>query len=105
MNDQNHDHDATHDGALRASGIVPVGTIIKSRDLKPRDCVSMDQYSSTTRGRLTTGYEKVPVNDTYGRGTIFVDHASGFIHVEHQLSLYASDTVASKRRFERLLYD
>ena len=34
-----------------------------------------------------------------------MDHASGCIHVEHQVSLCASDTIAVKRRFERLLYD
>ena len=34
-----------------------------------------------------------------------MDHASGYIHVEHQVSLCASDTIAAKRRFERILYD
>ena len=68
---------------------------IKSGDLRPVDRVSMNQYSSTTRGRLTKGYGKTPINDTNGRGTIFMDHASGFIHVEHQVSLCASDTIAA----------
>ena len=78
---------------------------IKSGDLKPGDQVSMDQYSSNTRGQLTKGYGKAPINETYGGGTIFVDRASGYIHVEHQVSLCASDTLAAKRRFERILYD
>ena len=43
---------------------------IKSGDLKPGDRVSMDQYSSTTRGRLMKGHEKAPINETYGGGTI-----------------------------------
>ena len=34
-----------------------------------------------------------------------MDHASGFIHVEHQVSLCASDTIAAKPKFERLLHD
>ena len=34
-----------------------------------------------------------------------MDHASGFIHVEHQVSLSAGDTIRSKRNFERLLYN
>ena len=34
-----------------------------------------------------------------------MDHASGFLHVEHQVSLCASDTIAAKRKFERILYD
>ena len=61
--------------------------LIKSGDLNPGDRVSMDQYTSTTRGQLTKGFGKSPINKTYGGGTIFVDHASGFIHVEHQVSL------------------
>ena len=60
---------------------------IKSGDLNPGGRVSMDQYTSTTQGQLTKGFGKSPINETYGGGTIFVDHASGFIHVEHQVSL------------------
>ena len=55
------------------------------------------------RGRLTTGYGKTPSVQTYGGGTIFVDHASGYIHVEHQISLLATNTIRSKRNFERIL--
>ena len=35
-------------------------------------------------------------------GTIFVDHASGFIHVANQVTLRASDTIIWKRRFEQM---
>ena len=34
-------------------------------------------------------------------GTLFCDHASGKIFVRHQVSLGASDTIASKRSVER----
>ncbi len=44
-----------------------------------------------------TGYGKVSSAQTYGGGTICVDHASGYIHVEHQISLSAADTICSKR--------
>ena len=40
---------------------------------------------------------------TYGGGTIFVDHASGFTLVEHQVLLSEGDTISAKRNFERLL--
>ena len=79
--------------------------LIKGGDLFLGNRVSIDQYSSTPRGRLTTGFGKAPVNDIYGRGTMFVDHVSGCIRVEHQVSICASDTIAAKRRFERLLDD
>ena len=78
---------------------------IKNNDLQPGDCVSIDQYTSKKRGRLAKGYGKTPVNETYAGGTIFVDHASGYIHVEHQVSLHAPDTIIAKRNFERLMYD
>ena len=78
---------------------------IKGEHLNPGDCVSIDQYTSSHKGRLSSGYGKTASNLTYGGGTIFVDHASGFIHVEHQVSLSAGDTIRSKRNFERLLFN
>ena len=38
----------------------------------------------------------------YCGGSIFVDHASSLIHVEHQVTLGAMDTLAAKRSFERM---
>ena len=40
----------------------------------------------------------------YCGGTIFVDHASGLIHVEHQVSLGTMDTLSSKHAFERMAF-
>eukprot|EP00816_Leptocylindrus_hargravesii_P003943 CAMPEP_0196825070 /NCGR_PEP_ID=MMETSP1362-20130617/92843_1 /TAXON_ID=163516 /ORGANISM="Leptocylindrus danicus, Strain CCMP1856" /LENGTH=456 /DNA_ID=CAMNT_0042205443 /DNA_START=1757 /DNA_END=3127 /DNA_ORIENTATION=+ len=78
---------------------------IKNKDLKPGDYVSIDQYTSRKHGRLSKGFGKAPANETYAGGTIFVDHASGYIHVEHQISLRAPDTIIAKRNFERIMYD
>jgi len=77
---------------------------IKGNDLKPGDCISIDQYQSSHRGQLATGFGKTASSMTYGGGTIFVDHASGYIHIEHQVSLSAGNTILAKRNFERLLY-
>jgi len=79
--------------------------VIKGAHLQPGDCISIDQYISSHKGRLFSGYGKTASNLTCGGGTIFVDHASGFIHVEHQVTLSAGDTIRSKRNFERLLYN
>ena len=75
--------------------------VLKRGTLKPGDRVSMDQYESSVRGRLlhTRGREKQ--GQRYGGGTIFVDHASGYVEVHHQVSLCASDTLRSKRAFEQ----
>jgi len=67
--------------------------VIKGNDLNPGDCISIDQYQSSHKGQLASGFGKTASNMTYGGGTIFVDHASGFIHVEHQVSLLAGDTI------------
>ena len=76
---------------------------IKENNLRPGDCISIDQYVCLHRGRLTAGYGKTPSVQIYGGGTIFVDHASEYINIEHQISLSAADAICSKRIFERLL--
>ena len=62
------------------------------------DCVSIDQYQSTTPGRhkQTRGKEK----EKFVGGTIFVDHATTFTYAEHQITLSAGNTVVSKQNFE-----
>ena len=37
---------------------------IKGNDLKPGDCISIDQYQSSRRGRLATGFGKTASNMT-----------------------------------------
>ena len=37
----------------------------------------------------------------YCGGVIFVDHASGFVHVEHVVNFGADEAIAAKDRFER----
>jgi hypothetical protein len=74
---------------------------LRSNDLQPGDRVSIDQFVSTVGGRLqhTKGKEKRDAK--YNGGTIFVDHASGFIYSECQVSLNAGETVVTKNAFER----
>ena len=74
---------------------------IRADDLKPGQCVSVDQYESTIRGRLLHTKGREPQRDRYCGGTIFVDHATGLVKAYHQVSLGASDTLRSKRKFEQ----
>ena len=76
--------------------------LLKIGDLKPGGCVSIDQYESAVRGRLSTSRGSEGFGSKYAGGTIFCDHASGFIQCFHQISLRASDTLISKRAFERI---
>ena len=46
---------------------------IKGNGLKPGDCISIDQYQSSHKGRLATGFGKTATHMTYGGGTIFVE--------------------------------
>jgi hypothetical protein len=38
----------------------------------------------------------------YKGGTIFVDHASGLVHVEHQITFTADETARAKLHFEKM---
>jgi len=74
---------------------------LRVNDLSPGDCVSMDQYESSVGGRLPHTRGREHSRNRYRGGTLFFDHASGKIFVRHQVSLTGSETVASKRSFER----
>jgi hypothetical protein len=74
---------------------------LRSNDLQPGDQVSIDQYVSPVGGRLPHTKGKEKRDEKYNGGTIFVDHASGFIYSECQVSMNAGETVMSKNAFER----
>ena len=74
---------------------------IQRNDLKPGDCISLDQYESSARGCLAHTFGKESAKSRYVGGTIAVDHASGFIFIRNQTTLRAGDTVRSLRDFEK----
>lgn len=63
--------------------------------------VSTDQFVSSLPGRLPTSYGREKEHEQYTGGTVFIDEASEYIHVENQVSLGASETIRSKQRFEK----
>jgi hypothetical protein len=67
--------------------------------------VSVDHFVCSTRGRLQHTYGKEDPKQQYSGGAIFVDHASGFLFVNHQVSMDTHSTIASKERFEALCRD
>ena len=79
---------------------LPPRMDIKQDDLKPGDCVSMDQYESSTPGRLRHTKGKEPKKDKFNSGTIFVDHTSGYIFLHNQVSLQTGKTLIGKHAFE-----
>jgi hypothetical protein len=74
--------------------------ILSANTLSPGDLVYVNQYKSSIRGRLPHTYGKEKQSSMYCGGTIFVDVASGMVHVYHQVSLAAADTLLSKAQFE-----
>ena len=75
---------------------------LKRDQLVPGQVISVDQYESKVKGRLLTSRGKERPHEMYCGGTIFVDHASGYMYVGNQPTLRAGDTVRSKREFETI---
>ena len=69
--------------------------------LKPGDMVSMDQYISGLHGRLPHTKGKEAKSKKYTGGTLFVDHASGLIYHQNQVSLRSGESIKGKNEFER----
>ena len=74
---------------------------IKDGDLMPGDKVSGDQYHCAVPGRRHDTFGKESSHEKYTGGTLFVDHASGYIFLRNQVSLRAGETVQTKVLFEQ----
>jgi hypothetical protein len=75
---------------------------LKSDNHLPGQRISVKHFICSTRGHLLTSAGKTELNEMYTGGCIFIDHASGFIFVEHQVSLNSHETLKVKERFERM---
>jgi hypothetical protein len=92
-------------GKTGASTDPSVSGSLRTSDFLPGDRISMDHYDSSVSGRLPFTKGQEPGHTQYRGGTIFVDHASGFVFTGHQVTLAASDTIRSKDLFEACLKD
>ncbi len=63
--------------------------------------MSVDHFESRLLGLTFDSYGKA-TSDTYKGGCLFVDRASGFLHVEHQLGFSAVKKVCAKLAFEQM---
>lgn len=75
---------------------------IRRNDLKPGDCVSIDQFVSKVPGRLSHTFGKEDPRLKFNGGTMFADHASGYIFLNQQVSLRVGETLQGKHAFERM---
>ena len=89
----------------RTSVVKDRAGILRKDNLLPGQEVSVDHFICSTKGRLFTGYNKGSDSSRYCGGCIFVDHSSGFIHVEFQSSLSSHDTLQAKEKFDKVCMD
>ena len=71
----------------------------------PGDCISCDQYMSTTLGRLSHTLGREDKSRQLVGGTMFVDHATNFIFHRHQVNLTSAESIRSKHSLEAHLLD
>jgi hypothetical protein len=79
----------------------PRSMVLKEGDLQPGDCVSCDHYMSPVPSRVIAESGYSSTCHGYTCGTIYVDHASGFMFVRNQKSISAEDTIWGKLLFEQ----
>ena len=91
----------TH-GAKQSTNLTTDGAL-KVNDLVPGSSVSVDHFESRLKGRRQNSFGKSA--NPYVGGCIFVDHMSGYIHVEEQLGFSSSETIRAKQSFEKLALD
>ena len=80
--------------------------VLRQENLLPGQCISVDHFVCNTKGRLFTSRGKTSALERlYCGGCLFVDHASGFVHVKHQSSLSSHDTMRAKEKIELFCRD
>ena len=73
---------------------------LKTNNLFPGSMISVDHFQCNPLGRLLNTYGREKADDKYKGGCIFVDHASGYIHIELQVRLNTKETLTAKKEFE-----
>jgi transposase InsO family protein len=75
--------------------------VLKDGDLQPGDCISCDHFMSPVTGRAIADSGYSSTRHGYTCGTIYVDHATGFMQARCQKSISAEDTIRGKLLFEQ----
>ena len=56
--------------------------ILRADHVHPGQCISLDHFVTSTKGRLFSSRGRTNYKNLYTGGCIFVDHASGYVYVE-----------------------
>jgi hypothetical protein len=78
---------------------------LRQDQLLPGQRISIDHFICATRGRLFGGRGKTEETKMYKGGCIFVDSASGYVHVELQATLGTTETLQAKEAFKLMCRD
>jgi hypothetical protein len=78
---------------------------LKQDDVFAGQKIAVDHFVCSTRGHHFTSKEKTSENEMYCGGCIFVDHATGHLHVEFQKHLNTHETLEAKESFELMCCD
>eukprot|EP00804_Cyclotella_cryptica_P004979 CCRYP_014091-RB/>CCRYP_014091-RB protein AED:0.37 eAED:0.31 QI:0/0/0/1/1/1/2/0/446 len=73
---------------------------LKEGHVQPGDCVSCDHFTSPVPGWIISSSGHSSSTNGYTCSTIYVDHCSTFICINHQLTTSASDTIRGKLLLE-----
>jgi hypothetical protein len=76
---------------------------LKKNVLLPGQCVACDHFVSSAKGRLFTGFGKTEASKMYSGACVLTDLATGYMHVELQVSFDSSETLQATARFEALM--
>ena len=74
---------------------------LKKDHLLPGQMVSADHYISRAPGSLYHTKGKSDQSDVFSGGCVFIDHASGYVSINPQVSINATETCKTKLTFER----
>ena len=74
---------------------------LKKDHLLPGQMVSSDHYILRAPGRIYHTKGKPVQSDMFSGGCVFIDHASGYVRIKHQVAINATETVKARLTFER----
>jgi hypothetical protein len=69
----------------------------------PGQFLGCDQFVSSAKGRLFEGFGKADLSKMYSGACVFTDLATGYLHIEPQISFMAHETLQVTERFEALM--
>ena len=79
--------------------------VLSQGNLQPGQEVCVDHFICANKGRLFTSRGATKEGDMFSGGAIFVDQASGFVHVEPQTSMTSHSTLRAKESYEAMCRD